>query len=175
MIYMWDNLFRKDKKKREIRDLLANNFIFEELSGKELSFIETLVHIRKYRPGEHVFKQGEVGVGMYIVINGNVDITIEDDSIDSTTEGAVYVTRLAHGDFFGEISLIEEGGRRTANAIAHNEVTLLGFFKPDLAELVERNPVTGIKVFKKLSQVLGRRLRETSDKITTLKKEIERS
>lgn len=175
MIYMWDNLFRKDKKRRELRDLLAGNFIFEDLSGRELSFIETLVHIRKYRPGEHIFKQGEVGVGMYIVIIGNVDITLEDDSIDATSDGAIYVTRLGHGDFFGEISLIEEGGRRTANAIAHNEVTLLGFFKPDLAELIDRNPVTGIKVIKKLSQVLGRRLRETSNKITNLKKEIEKN
>ena len=174
MSLMYDNLFRKDRKKRELRDILANNYIFEELSTRELSFIETLVHVRKYRPGEHVFRQGEVGVGMYIIVNGSVDITVEDPSLDSTSEEAVYVTRLNHADFFGEIALIEENGRRTANAIAHNEVTLLGFFKPDLAELIERNPVTGIKVYGKLSQVLGRRLRETSTKITQLKKELKK-
>lgn len=175
MSFMWENLFRRDRKKREIRQLLASNYIFEDLSSRELSFIETLVHVRKYRPGEYVFKQGEVGVGMYIVVNGNVDITVEDSSLDATTPDAVYVTRLNHGDFFGEIALIEDNGRRTANAIAHNEVTLLGFFKPDLAELIDRNPVTGIKVFRKLAQVLGRRLRETSNKITQLKKDIEKT
>lgn len=112
---------------------------------------------------------------MFIIVNGSVDVTVESATIDSPTDEATYVTRLKHGDFFGEIALIEENGRRTANAIAHNEVTVLGFFKPDLAELVDRNPVTGIKVYKKLSQVLGRRLRETSNKITHLKKRIKRT
>ena len=108
MSLMYDNLFRRDRKKREIRDILANNYIFEELSSRELSFIETLVHVRKYRPGEFVFRQGEVGVGMYIVVNGNVDITVEDSSLDSPDQAPVYVTRLKHGDFFGEIALIED-------------------------------------------------------------------
>ncbi len=173
MNLMWVNLFKRDRQAREVKDVLSNNFIFGDLTKREISFIDSLVHTRKYRPGEFIFRQGEVGVGMYIIFNGSVDVTVEDPSLSSTGE-AVYLTRLEHGDFFGEISLIETNGRRTANAIAHNEVTVLGFFKPDLAELVERNPVAGIKVFKKLSQVLGRRLKETSIKITQLKKEMQR-
>ncbi len=172
MNLMWENLFNKNRKSKEVRDILANNYIFESLNKRELAFIETLTHLRKYKPGEFVFRQGEVGVGMYILLSGHVDVTVEDTSLSGTGE-QFYITKLGPGDFFGEIALIEENERRTANAIAHDEVALLGFFTPDLSELVERNPVAGIKVFKKLASVLGRRLKETSHKVTELKREIQ--
>ena len=171
MNLMWENIFRRSANSGEIKDLLARNPLFEDLSKKELRFVETLVHERNYRPGEQVFRQGEVGVGMYMIKSGYIDISV-DDLTGRGDESTIYITRLEPGDFFGEIALIEENGRRTANAVAHADSTLLGFFKPDLNELIDRNPVTGVKVLSRLSQVLGRRLRETSIKITDLKREL---
>ncbi len=173
MNLIWENLFIKDRQGKAIRNLLASNFIFEDLGRSELSFLKSLIHVRTYKPGEYLFRQGEVGVGMFIILSGNIDITVDESSLRSGTE-SIYVTKLEPGDFFGEISLIEENERRTANAIAHNEVTVLGFFRPDLLELVDRNPTVGIKIYKKLAMVLGRRLKETSSKVTQLKKEMNR-
>lgn len=174
MNYMWDNIFRKSHGPKDTQEVLAQNFIFEDLSKKELSFVSTLVHNRRYKAGEYIFRQGELGVGMYILLSGQIDVTVEDQSLDSISE-AVFVTKLEPGDFFGEIGLVEESERRTANAVAHNEVQVLGFFKPDLSELVERNPIAGVKVFKKLACILGRRLKETSLKVTELKREMGRT
>ena len=73
----------------------------------------------------------------------------------------------------GELSLIEENSRRTASARAMNEASLIGFFQPDLKNLLQSHPEIGARILLRLSQVLGRRLSETATKITELKKQIQ--
>jgi CRP-like cAMP-binding protein len=170
--YLWDNLFKRSQKDEQIQAILADNYIFSTLSKPELHFVKRLVHYRSYRPGETIFRQGEMGVGMYIIAKGTANITVEDLQKTDGDAREVFVTRLARGDFFGEIALVEQAGRRTATATAADDVTLLGFFKPDLAEIIERSPRTGIKIVAKLAEVLGRRLQETADRFTELKREL---
>ena len=171
--YLWENFFRGDEKERQIEQVLLSNFIFKDLSPKELSFVKQLVHLRHYRPGEPIFKQGELGVGMYIVVKGTVNISVDDLTRGTSVEAkANLVARLTAGDFFGEIALVENGSRRTATATAAEDLTVLGFFKPDLAEIAERSPRTGVKILAKLAEVLGRRLKETAERFTDLKREL---
>jgi len=170
--YIWENIFRRNPKDAEVDTVLAENYIFKALSKAELLFVKSLVHYRIYKPGESIFRQGELGVGMYIVVRGNVNITVEDLSAKDELMQDVFVTRLTRGDFFGEIALVEQTGRRTATATAADETILLGFFKPDLAEIIERNPRTGVKILTRLGEVLGRRLKETAERFTEVKREL---
>lgn len=170
--YLWENIFRRGPREREVEEILADNYIFKVLSKPELFFVSKLVHYRAYKPGESVFKQGELGVGMYIVIKGHINITVEDLHNTEESQKEIFVTRLMRGDFFGEISLVETSGRRTASARAADDVVLLGFFKTDLSEIVERNPRMGVKILTRLGEVLGRRLKETADRFTEVKREL---
>lgn len=170
---LWDNIFRRAEERNDINQILGRNYLFESLGKKELKFLRDLVHVRTFHPGETVFKQGEIGIGMYILARGTVDIFVEDIQLKESKGESVHITRLGPGDFFGELSLVEEKGRRTATAIACEETSLIGFFKPDLMEIVERNPITGVKILGRLGEVLGRRLKETADKVTRLRREIQ--
>lgn len=173
MNFLWDNIFKKLEKEQELSAILAKNILFRNLTKKELKFIENIVHTRKYRAAETIFRQNENGVGMYIIVKGKVDISIIDDIfVERNQEKDVVITRLEAGDFFGELSLVEDSGKRSATAVAAEDTVLIGFFKPDLIEILERSPTTGVKVVFRLAEVLGRRLKETTDKITQLKKEI---
>ncbi|MDZ4677197.1 MAG: cyclic nucleotide-binding domain-containing protein [Oligoflexia bacterium] len=173
MNFLWDNIFKRLEREQDIGAILANNILFRNLSKSELKFIEKIIHIRKYRAGETIFRQNENGVGMYIVVKGRVDISIIDEILlEPNTEKEVVVTRLEPGDFFGELSLVEEISRRSATAISSEDTVLIGFFKPDLLEILERSPSIGVKVVFRLAEVLGRRLKETTEKISQLKKEI---
>jgi CRP-like cAMP-binding protein len=67
---------------------------------------------------------------------------------------------------------VEEGGRRSATATATNETALIGFFKPDLLEILERNPNAGVKIALRLGEVLGCRLRETNDRVSVLEDQL---
>ncbi len=170
--YLWENLFKKDEKRNDVAQILKRNFLFETLTPKEITFVKELVHMRSFRPTEAVFRQGEVGVGLYIVVSGSVDIYVEDLDADEPQKQSVFVTRLGPDDFFGELSLVEENGRRTATALAADDVVVLGFYKPDLSEIIERNPSTGVKIVTRLSEILGKRLKETAHRVTELKREV---
>lgn len=170
---LWENVFKKDNKSRTIQKALSDNILFRTLNKSELKHIEQIIHERHYRAGEAIFNQGDVGVGMYIILKGSVDISVLDlDPSKDGTAREVFVTRLEKDDFFGELSLVEDNGSRSATARAAEETALLGFFKPDLLELLERQPAVGVKVVFRLAEVLGQRLKDTTEKITRLKTEL---
>lgn len=172
--FMWDNLFRRRDESQEVLEALQQAFVFQTLSRRELALVQDTVHVRSFKPGEAIFRQGEIGVGMYILLRGSLEIFVDHALDDDVPARAHMVTRLHGGDFLGELSLVETNSRRTATAIAAEESTLIGFFKPDLFEILERQPATGVKILLRLSEVLGRRLKETTMKVTELKEEIRR-
>ncbi|NQZ00840.1 MAG: cyclic nucleotide-binding domain-containing protein [Bdellovibrionales bacterium] len=174
MIAMWDNLFRNKDAAAEVREILKGTYIFQDLNQKELKLLEGMVHVRIYKVGEPIFRQGEIGVGVYVLKAGGVEISIENPEPNANSEEPqiTVVTQLRAGDFFGELSLVEDNSRRGASAIATEESVLIGFFKPDLFEIIERNPSMGSKVLLRLSEALGRRLRVTTGKVRELNKEI---
>jgi CRP-like cAMP-binding protein len=169
---LWDNLFTYDKEKKDIVSVLQNCYLFDDLNRRELKFVSELVHPRYFKPGEVVFQEGDTGIGMYIIVRGTVNIMVNNRYASNDEKKDLFVTRLKKGDFFGEISFAEDNGKRTASAIAHEDLLVIGFFKPDLDEIIERNPSTGVKIIGRLLKVLGRRLRETALKVSELKQEL---
>lgn len=174
MNYIWENLFRRTDQDQDVLDALKNTYIFQALSRRELRFLQGMVHVRSFRSGEPIFRQGEVGVGMYIILKGSLEVYSEQTRDEDAPAKSHLVTRLRHGDFFGELSLVETNSRRSATAIATEESVLIGFFKPDLLEILERQPHMGVKILLGLSEVLGRRLKETTIKVSELKDELRR-
>jgi CRP/FNR family transcriptional regulator, cyclic AMP receptor protein len=170
MDFVWENLFRKNRKELTLTQKLKENILFQDLSSSELKLIENIVNLRSYRPGETVFRQGEIGVGMYIIKNGAVNIYVEELNSTSGEIKNSLVTTLKEDDFFGDLALVEENGRRSATAVASVETNLIGFFKPALLEITARNPSAGVKILMKLGEVLGTRLKETTQRITEMKR-----
>lgn len=170
MNYLWDNIFNRPKKEDEVRATLKSNILFRDLSDREMKLVEEIVHVRHFHAGEPIFRQNEIGVGMYIVVKGRVEIYVTDGDSVFDDGREIFITQLLASDFFGELALVEENGRRTASAVARDESVLIGFFKPDLHEIVKRNPSAGIKILTRLSEVLGRRLKETTDKVSDLRR-----
>ena len=105
---------------------------------------------------------------MYIIANGTVEIRVRPHWNPDTE---MLVTTLRTGSFFGELALVDRDNKRTATAVALRPTTLIGFFKPDLLEIVDRQPTMGVKILYSLSKVLGRRLAETTELITAIREE----
>ncbi len=165
---IWQNIFSSRLiKKGSVEELLTKVPSFAELSAKELKEVATIVHKREYRRGELVFYQGDPGLGMYIVQQGEVSITLtaKDGSVNE-------IAVLTEGDFFGELALIDEAPR-SANAICKTDCLLIGFFRPDLFELIEKKPTLGIKIVLKLAEIIAQRLRKTDEELSKLKSKLE--
>lgn len=171
---LWDNIFKKDEKSQKVSNLLSQNKIFSNLTGPELRVIESLIHERHYRAGETIFRQGDIGIGMYIIAKGAIDISVveAEDVTNNENYSEVLITKLKKGDFFGELSLVEEQGKRTAHATAIEDTIVIGFFKPDLHVVLQGHPTIGSKITMNLAEVIGKRLKATTDKISQLRSEM---
>ena len=116
---LWENVLNKRKKETDIYGFLKQSFLFKDLSSKELEFLTHIVHVRHFQGGEKIFNQGDPGVGMYYILTGTVDIIMHDPSFEvKDDKEEIFITRLEKGDFFGELSLIEEPSYRSASAVA---------------------------------------------------------
>lgn len=166
--FLWKDLFRRGKAENKgLIEVLRENILFCTLSNRELQHLSHFVYERVYQPDEPVFTQGDRGNGMYIIAKGQIAIR------SHSHQGEMLVTTLQEGSFFGEIALVEPNNLRTASAVALERTVTVGFFKPDLSEILERKPEMGVKILFQLASVLGHRLLETTERITQLKRQSE--
>ena len=153
----WANLFKPSAKKLDNEATLTAYPPFLELSRKDLSLLSHTIHNRQYIAGEHIFTQGDPGIGLYIIRDGEVEITYADKKGQ--------ISRIASfnkGDFFGELALVD-GGRRNASALAKTDVKLAVIFKPDLDNFIERYPRKGIKILQGITLIITTRLRKLDE------------
>ena len=161
--YLWSDLFKKRASDKDfLTESLSKNILFASLTKSELSVISRVVYQRVYQPGEVIFHQNSRGFGMYIIARGEVAIRTE------SAHGKSLLTNLEKGNFFGELALIENNNIRTASAVAEERCELIGFFKPDLMDILETKPVIGVKILYALGSVLGQRLMETTERLGIL-------
>jgi CRP-like cAMP-binding protein len=155
---IWGNsLFKKKKQQGDILALLKQVPIFDNLKLKELAEVEKIMHRRKYKKSEPIIRMGDPGLGMYIIAKGSVDIIEEDKEGGSRT-----LANLKDGSFFGDLALLDESPR-SASAVATEECDIIGFFRPDFLDLLDRKPKLGIKVLLSLAKTIGERLRRTDE------------
>ncbi len=164
----WARLFgythNRASGETRITDLLSRVPIFEELNPRELQAIERILHRREYMEDEYIFRQGEPGMGMYIVQQGTVGILSEPDRQE--------LFEMGDGDFFGEVALLDQGPR-SATAVSRTNSVVFGFFQPDLLELIDRNPRLGLKIVLRLSKHIVERLRRANKRLLEVSQELE--
>jgi len=148
----------EDPKVAETIKILKSIPIFSELSWLDLRKLETIIHERIYAKDEIVFQEDEPGAGMYIIKSGEIGLTKTEDG------QIIKLAELQAGEFFGELALLNEIPR-TASARALRHTVLLGFFRPDLMNLLQRDPKLGSKVLLRLAQVISSRLQHTTERI----------
>ena len=134
-------------------DFLTAVPIFDTLTRRQKTKLYSIIHIRHYNQGEMVFRQGDPGVGLYIVRDGQVEVYNEYS--DMTRKK---IATLNKGDFFGDISLLNESPR-SATIVASQNTILFGLFKPDLLNIMDSDPKLGMRFVYRLAQIVAERLR----------------
>ncbi|MCK9410548.1 MAG: cyclic nucleotide-binding domain-containing protein [Bacteriovoracaceae bacterium] len=165
--FAFKDVFKAKIKPASVEEMLSKIPVFDKLEPKELRQIASIVHRRQYVKGEFVFYQGDPGLGMYVVEKGKVGIVVVGE--DGTQKE---ITEMVNGDFFGEIALLDESAR-SASVVVKEDSALIGFFRPDLFEIIEKTPKTGLKVVVKLAEMIGERLRNMNNEFSKLRTELE--
>jgi CRP-like cAMP-binding protein len=101
--------------------------------------------------GEIIFSEGEIGNEMYIIQSGTVEL------LKSIGRGTRVLATLEKGDFFGEMSVLEELPR-TASARAKTDVELVRINGATFDSMLKGNTEIAVRMMRKLS----RRLRDVT-------------
>jgi uncharacterized membrane protein len=133
-------------------DVLGEVPLFALLDDQERAVLAERVEMLKFEPGAILFNVGDPGDSMYVVTSGDVEVFTK-----TKTGEEVILERPGPGDFFGEISLLDEGPR-TAGARAKSAVEVLEVDRGDLDELIKLKPAAAMD----LLAATGRRLRQNA-------------
>jgi CRP/FNR family cyclic AMP-dependent transcriptional regulator len=126
-------------------ELLARVPLFSGLSRKGLRELSNLATRLNLPAGHELTRQGALGNEFIIVLDGTVDVTID---------GAV-INSCGAGDFFGEISLLDNRPR-TATVVATSDVVVDVIARPEFSAFLADQP----EIAAELRDVMAHRLAE---------------
>lgn len=115
-------------RKIKNEQFLSSISILKNFSKKELSQIAEALKIKKYLEGEYIIHQDEEGDTFYILEEGQVYATKNDDRTK-------IIKQYYPGDYFGELALIKNN-KRVANIIAKTNCSVLALERKPFKRLL---------------------------------------
>jgi len=112
---------------------------------------------KTYKPGDIIFKEGDIGDEMFIIRSGKIAITKLSRDVETT------LAILDAGEFFGEMAIIDNQPR-SASAKAETDVEVIILSSDIFESQITTNPKLIMRILRKMSN----RLREADGKIKTL-------
>lgn len=160
---LWSNFFRSKMEEESLAYFLGTVPIFADLGKRDRVLLESLVHIRTYKPNEIVFEEGDPGSGMYIIRSGRIQVFNR-----GASDQELEIARLGSGDFFGETTLTAPASR-TASVRTLESTELLGLFRADLLELTKKQPAIACKILMGVTRIISERLQATGKSLVQLR------
>ena len=133
--------------------LLRQVPLFRSLRPEDTQHIAALLKKQILRKGETLFRKGEDGDSLYMIVAGKIKILRQSPNGDE-----MILAMLTHGDFCGEMALLD-GLPRSADAVAVDETHLYGLHRKDFLAYVMHNE-TAVRA---ILSALSRRLRKADD------------
>ncbi len=136
-------------------DVLKGMQMFRFLSYKELVRVGTIAEMIELQTDQVIFTQGQPGDAMYVVVSGSVRLA----------KGDKIVAELGKGHHFGEMSLVDRS-TRSLTATAAELTRLVVISRKDFYDIIKREPASAVKMLWSFVQVLGQRLRKTTNDLS---------
>ena len=137
------------QRARVYEDVIAQVPLFSDLATRELQILAANCREREYPAGAALLRQGETGVGLFIVTRGSVRVSQETPGGDVRDLGT-----FERGAVLGELSLLDDLPR-TATVTALEPTAALVIPVWDFRAALRESPDIAIK----LLAVVSRRLR----------------
>ena len=118
---------------------------------------------RTYNDGEIITRQGDVGDCMFVIQEGQVQVLVEQDGVETPL-------RIANeGEFMGEMAIFDHE-ERSATLRAVGEARLLTIDKKNFLKRIHKDPSLAYR----LVQTMSKRVRDLSDEVARLKSPVNR-
>ena len=140
------------------KELLSKVGLFSGLNNEDLNRLAEFCVELTFKKDETLIKQGERGVGLYVVVSGEVKIvkkTAGGDELEVAFHGS--------GDFFGEMAVLDDAPR-SASVIAVEDTECLFLSAWDFKARMKLHPEIAVEILP----VVVKRFRETNKKLLAL-------
>jgi CRP/FNR family transcriptional regulator, cyclic AMP receptor protein len=142
-------------------ELLASSPLFEMLSSQELQYVAELARPRRFKAGETVFEEGELGDSVYVVASGTVAVLRRDARGELQA-----LVELGAPQFFGEMSLVDKA-YRSATVRARTDCELLHLTAENLTTFRRQHRDGFTFVIINIARMLSARLREANARLVS--------
>jgi CRP/FNR family transcriptional regulator, cyclic AMP receptor protein len=129
-------------------ELLAGCPLFKGIDADGLAKLAELATPVDFPAGHVIARQGEIGTGFFVIVSGSVRVV---------RDGAV-VARLGPGEFFGELSVLDQMPRN-ATVAADEPTSCLALASWDFDRILLEEPALTLAILRGVA----RRLREVSE------------
>ncbi|MBC8257907.1 MAG: MMPL family transporter [SAR324 cluster bacterium] len=157
LITVWDYVGLKFDEK-----FIQGIDLFQGMTVREAKIASLMAYTVDLEKGTLLFKEGDIGDEMYVILNGTIAIFLEKDG--KRTD----LVCLENGNTFGEMGLFRQA-ERSASAEATEKTRLLVLNRDCLEPLKKRNPKIAAKLFMNLAHRLQLSLKNTNERLLAQK------
>jgi CRP-like cAMP-binding protein len=126
--------------------------LFEGLDAEQVNRLAGVCAVANFEPGEAIFRQGEVSQEMYVVLEGEVAISVS---------SAEPVGSVSSGECLGEISLLTVAAH-SATATARTRVEMAVLAHRDLTQLIRLRPDIGLHLYRNVAAGMAAKLKRSN-------------
>ena len=138
--------------------LLEHHPLLARVGPDHLSRIARAGEVETFHAGEVVVTEGSLGDALYLVLTGEVEVS----------KAGHPLARLAAGNFFGEMALVEPAPRSATVTAAAPSTFLFRLPYLELQQLLRHDPRAGSALLVEVVKTLSERLREANRMVSSV-------
>ncbi|MEL3906258.1 MAG: GGDEF domain-containing protein [Treponema sp.] len=140
-------------------EVLQKTSIFSHLTAEQMAAVLSSLFYCEVEEGQTLVYDGEIGSELFIIVEGSVSISVK--SGDENIE----LGRLRSGDFFGEMSLLEQTAR-SATCTALENTACFMLKARDFSQIIVNYPDIAVSILQQMLASTVSRLLKTNSFLT---------
>lgn len=138
--------------------------IFQELTTEQLALVNQICTEQSFNEGELIFEENSPSRVFYIIMDGEVQIQVDPDTIGSGSDKyePSTIAVLRRGQSFGEVAIVDPGLRSASARCGSKSCKLLVIDRDDFLDLLTNDYQVGFIVMRNFAADLALKIRQTN-------------
>jgi CRP-like cAMP-binding protein len=132
---------KEEGRQRDFAEAMASVPLFSGLKKRQLGVAVKLAHDISFKPGQTIVKEGDLGIGFYVILDGKAEVR----------RSAKVLSEIGPGGFFGEMAVLDNRPR-SADVVAVVPTRCAAFTAWSFEALVSLRPEIPATIMTELAK-----------------------